>query len=78
MEEALAHPYLSAYHDVDDEVGFKVYHLGDVILFMDGQPVHTETFDFSFEVVESIEDMRSKSLSLCAKCIAFYSNSQKK
>ncbi|CDH55172.1 map kinase [Lichtheimia corymbifera JMRC:FSU:9682] len=40
VEEALAHPYLSAYHDVDDE------------------PVHTETFDFSFEVVESIEDMR--------------------
>ena len=42
VEEALAHPYLGAYHDEDDE------------------PTHTETFDFSFEVVDSIEDMRSK------------------
>ena len=41
VEEALAHPYLGAYHDEDDE------------------PSHTETFDFSFEVVDSIEDMRS-------------------
>ncbi|KAF1804862.1 hypothetical protein V8B55DRAFT_1496500 [Mucor lusitanicus] len=40
VEEALAHPYLSAYHDEDDE------------------PSHTQTFDFSFEVVESMEDMR--------------------
>ncbi|CAO3687899.1 unnamed protein product [Rhizopus microsporus] len=39
VEEALAHPYLSAYHDEDDE------------------PVHTQTFDFSFEVVDSIEEM---------------------
>ncbi|KAF7725928.1 Mitogen-activated protein kinase [Apophysomyces ossiformis] len=40
VEEALAHPYLSAYHDEDDE------------------PSHTQTFDFSFEVVDSIEMMR--------------------
>ncbi|CEP18275.1 hypothetical protein [Parasitella parasitica] len=40
VEEALAHPYLSAYHDEDDE------------------PSHTQSFDFSFEVVESMEDMR--------------------
>ncbi|RCH89485.1 Mitogen-activated protein kinase, partial [Rhizopus stolonifer] len=40
VEEALAHPYLAAYHDEDDE------------------PTHTQTFDFSFEVVESMEDMR--------------------
>lgn len=42
VEEALAHPYLSAYHDEDDE------------------PSHTQSFDFSFEVVESMEDMRSR------------------
>ncbi|KAI8366168.1 MAP kinase [Blakeslea trispora] len=40
VEEALAHPYLAAYHDEDDE------------------PSHTQSFDFSFEVVESMEDMR--------------------
>ncbi|KAI9025078.1 MAP kinase [Phycomyces nitens] len=40
VEEALAHPYLSAYHDEDDE------------------PSHNHTFDFSFEVVDSIVDMR--------------------
>ncbi|GAA5804407.1 hypothetical protein HPULCUR_009900 [Helicostylum pulchrum] len=40
VEEALAHPYLSAYHDEDDE------------------PTHSQPFDFSFEVVESMEDMR--------------------
>ncbi|KAG0171262.1 Mitogen-activated protein kinase [Apophysomyces sp. BC1034] len=40
VEEALAHPYLSAYHDEDDE------------------PSHTQAFDFSFEVVDSIEEMR--------------------
>ncbi|KAG1039977.1 hypothetical protein G6F43_012392 [Rhizopus delemar] len=39
VEEALAHPYLSAYHDEDDE------------------PTHSQTFDFSFEVVDAIEDM---------------------
>ncbi|KAG1222834.1 hypothetical protein G6F68_020527 [Rhizopus microsporus] len=39
VEEALAHPYLSAYHDEDDE------------------PTHNQTFDFSFEVVDAIEDM---------------------
>ncbi|KAG0738143.1 hypothetical protein G6F23_009900 [Rhizopus arrhizus] len=39
VEEALAHPYLSAYHDEDDE------------------PTHNQTFDFSFEVADSIEDM---------------------
>lgn len=41
VEEALAHPYLSAYHDEDDE------------------PSHSYPFDFSFEVLESMEDMRS-------------------
>ncbi|KAG2197419.1 hypothetical protein INT47_005672 [Mucor saturninus] len=40
VEEALAHPYLSAYHDEDDE------------------PAHSQQFDFSFEVLESMEDMR--------------------
>lgn len=35
VEEALAHPYLSAYHDVDDEVGFKISSR-DTTLFMDG------------------------------------------
>ncbi|KAI9306928.1 MAP kinase [Cunninghamella echinulata] len=40
VEEALAHPYLSAYHDEDDE------------------PSHVQHFDFSFEVIDSIEDMR--------------------
>ncbi|KAJ3331435.1 Mitogen-activated protein kinase [Blyttiomyces sp. JEL0837] len=40
VEEALAHPYLEAYHDVDDE------------------PVHDKLFDFSFETLESIEDMK--------------------
>lgn len=42
VEEALAHPYLAAYHDEDDE------------------PTHSQTFDFSFEVVDSMEDMKGK------------------
>ncbi|KAG2209071.1 hypothetical protein INT46_003646 [Mucor plumbeus] len=40
VEEALSHPYLSAYHDEDDE------------------PTHSSTFDFSFEVVDSVDEMR--------------------
>lgn len=40
VEEALAHPYLEAYHDIEDE------------------PNHTAMFDFAFESVESIEDMK--------------------
>ncbi|KAI8811258.1 kinase-like domain-containing protein [Cladochytrium replicatum] len=40
VEGALAHPYLEAYHDVDDE------------------PVHDTPFDFSFETLESMDDMR--------------------
>jgi len=40
VEEALAHPYLEAYHDVDDE------------------PSHEKLFDFSFEALDSIEDMK--------------------
>ncbi|KAI7886292.1 MAP kinase [Lichtheimia hyalospora FSU 10163] len=55
VEEALAHPYLSAYHDVDDE------------------PVHTETFDFSFEVVDSIEDMRKM---IAQEVMSFKANKQ--
>jgi len=42
VEEALAHPYLEAYHDIEDE------------------PSHKKPFDFSFEALDSIEDMRSK------------------
>ncbi|ORX38797.1 kinase-like protein [Piromyces finnis] len=41
VEEALAHPYLEAYHDVEDE------------------PSHEKLFDFSFEALDSIEDMKS-------------------
>nr|KAJ3422059.1 Mitogen-activated protein kinase [Polyrhizophydium stewartii] len=40
VEEALAHRYLEAYHDSDDE------------------PVHEHLFDFSFESVETMDDMR--------------------
>ncbi|KAJ3052734.1 Mitogen-activated protein kinase [Rhizophlyctis rosea] len=40
VEEALAHPYLEAYHDVEDE------------------PVSERTFDFSFETVDAIDDMK--------------------
>jgi len=40
VEEALAHPYLESYHDVDDE------------------PSHEKLFDFSFEALDSIEDMK--------------------
>ncbi|KAJ3386561.1 Mitogen-activated protein kinase [Entophlyctis sp. JEL0112] len=40
VEEALAHPYLEAYHDPNDE------------------PSHPTPFDFSFESLESIEDMK--------------------
>ncbi|CAG8779675.1 23880_t:CDS:2, partial [Gigaspora margarita] len=40
VEQALAHPYLAAYHDEEDEPG------------------HDEIFDFSFESVDSIEDMK--------------------
>ncbi|CDH56998.1 map kinase [Lichtheimia corymbifera JMRC:FSU:9682] len=55
VEEALAHPYLSAYHDEDDE------------------PSHTETFDFSFEVVDSIEDMRKM---IAQEVMSFKANKQ--
>lgn len=41
VEDALAHPYLEAYHDVEDE------------------PAHERNFDFSFERVEGIEDIRN-------------------
>ncbi|RKO83320.1 kinase-like domain-containing protein [Blyttiomyces helicus] len=41
VEEALGHPYLEAYHDVEDE------------------PSHDRHFDFSFEAVESIDEMKS-------------------
>ncbi|RKO94901.1 Pkinase-domain-containing protein, partial [Caulochytrium protostelioides] len=40
VEEALAHPYLEAYHDVDDE------------------PSHPRPFDFSFESLETLDEMR--------------------
>ncbi|KAI8983708.1 MAP kinase [Pilobolus umbonatus] len=40
VEEALSHPYLSAYHDEDDE------------------PINPRAFDFTFEVHDSIEDMK--------------------
>ncbi|KAI8927800.1 kinase-like domain-containing protein [Entophlyctis helioformis] len=41
VEEALAHPYLEAYHDSEDE------------------PVSATPFDFSFESVEAIEEMKN-------------------
>ena len=41
VEEALNHPYLESYHDVEDE------------------PCHPKLFDFSFEAVESIDEMKS-------------------
>ncbi|KAJ3293550.1 Mitogen-activated protein kinase [Borealophlyctis nickersoniae] len=40
VEDALAHPYLEAYHDVDDE------------------PASERLFDFSFETVDQIDDMK--------------------
>jgi mitogen-activated protein kinase 7 len=40
VEQALAHPYLAAYHDEDDE------------------PNHPRTFDFSFERVDVMEEMK--------------------
>ncbi|KAF9938023.1 Mitogen-activated protein kinase, partial [Modicella reniformis] len=40
VEQALAHPYLTAYHEEDDE------------------PSHEEFFDFAFERVDKIEDMK--------------------
>ncbi|TPX47512.1 hypothetical protein SeMB42_g02268 [Synchytrium endobioticum] len=40
VEDALAHPYLEAYHDENDE------------------PSHDTTFDFSFESVEAIDEMK--------------------
>lgn len=40
VEDALAHPYLEAYHDIDDE------------------PNHLHQFDFAFEVVETIGEMK--------------------
>ena len=39
-EQILEHPYLSAYHQPDDE------------------PVHEKEFDFAFESVQSIDEMR--------------------
>ncbi|EGF83788.1 hypothetical protein BATDEDRAFT_7947 [Batrachochytrium dendrobatidis JAM81] len=40
VEEALAHPYLEAYHDSEDE------------------PVHPSPCDFSFESIDSIEEIK--------------------
>lgn len=40
VEEALAHEYVSVYHDSDDE------------------PVHVRLFDFKFEAVESVDEMK--------------------
>ncbi|CAG8519951.1 11503_t:CDS:10 [Acaulospora morrowiae] len=40
VEQALAHPYLAAYHDEEDE------------------PTHEHIFDFSFESVDQIDDMK--------------------
>ncbi|KAJ3011311.1 Mitogen-activated protein kinase [Thoreauomyces humboldtii] len=40
VEEALAHPYLEAYHDITDE------------------PSHERQFDFSFESMEAVEEMK--------------------
>ncbi|KAI9203306.1 kinase-like domain-containing protein [Polychytrium aggregatum] len=40
VEQALEHPYMEAYHDVEDE------------------PTHPMLFDFSFEAVEGIDDMK--------------------
>ncbi|KAI7861519.1 MAP kinase [Spinellus fusiger] len=55
VEEALGHPYLSAYHDEDDE------------------PLHPEHFDFSFEVLDSIDDMREM---ITREVITFKNNKQ--
>ncbi|KAI8069537.1 kinase-like domain-containing protein [Gongronella butleri] len=55
VEEALAHRYLSAYHDEDDE------------------PSHTQPFDFSFEVIDSIEEMRR---SIAQEVLQFKSSKQ--
>ncbi|KAI9355098.1 kinase-like domain-containing protein [Zopfochytrium polystomum] len=40
VEQALAHPYLEAYHDEEDE------------------PIHDKMFDFSFEALEGVDDMK--------------------
>ncbi|KAI8819704.1 kinase-like domain-containing protein [Fimicolochytrium jonesii] len=40
VEEALAHPYLEAYHDITDE------------------PSHERQFDFGFEAVEKVDEMK--------------------
>ncbi|KAI8587953.1 kinase-like domain-containing protein [Geranomyces variabilis] len=40
VEEALAHPYLEAYHDITDE------------------PSHERQFDFGFETVEVVDEMK--------------------
>ncbi|KAI8065349.1 MAP kinase [Gilbertella persicaria] len=55
VEEALAHPYLSAYHDEDDE------------------PTHSQTFDFSFEVVDSVDEMRRM---IAQEVMSFKANKQ--
>ncbi|KAI8893079.1 kinase-like domain-containing protein [Globomyces pollinis-pini] len=41
VEQALNHPYLESYHDIEDE------------------PSHPKLFDFSFEVVENIDEMKA-------------------
>jgi len=43
IEEALEHPYLEAYHDLDDE------------------PIHHSPFDFSFEQLEGMQELKCKS-----------------
>ncbi|KAJ3201161.1 Mitogen-activated protein kinase [Clydaea vesicula] len=58
VEQALAHPYLEAYHDIDDEVKFfNIFFFNDYTNF--SQPSCSMTFDFAFEAVESIDEMKS-------------------
>lgn len=58
VEEALAHPYLSAYHDEDDEVCVYIYLFRNENWHFIYKPTHASTFDFSFEVVDAIEEMK--------------------
>jgi mitogen-activated protein kinase 7 len=52
-EGALSHPYLAPYHYPDDEV---------IYFILKEKPSHPRIFDFSFEAIKSIDEIKSKFL----------------
>lgn len=61
VEDALEHPYFDLFHDPDDEVcrtKRKVKYRSLSIYKYLQQPSHSTTVDFSFETLDTVDDMR--------------------